>query len=202
MTGGQHESRSGSGSEGPARPRPLYGEYATPEEQRARIHRPDASLALEAGMSPEVPAGRFAEPTRQAVTGASAQKRAAGAGSTADRVVTIGLLAYGLINAVMSAIALADFPSVATTSMQMMGIPGQFTNVEQGRLFGAIAAVAIVVGWAVTAAFSWRRMRTGRITWWVPLVGAVVSYAVVYALLAPAILGDAAFIEYLRSSTP
>ena len=31
------------------RPRPQYGEYATPEEQRARIQQPDATWALETG---------------------------------------------------------------------------------------------------------------------------------------------------------
>ena len=31
----------------PTRPRPQYGEYATPEEQRARIKQPDTTWALE-----------------------------------------------------------------------------------------------------------------------------------------------------------
>ena len=35
-----------------ARPRPQYGEYATPEEQRARIQRPETTGALETGQDP------------------------------------------------------------------------------------------------------------------------------------------------------
>lgn len=198
MTDSPHGARAaGDGAALP--PRPQYGEYATSEEQRARIRSPDASLALDSGVSPAQAARPLA---RTATTTSTAQRtRPAGTRSSADRVVTVGLLAYGLVNVVLSAIALVDLPGVATTTMQTMGIPGDFTNVAQGRLFGAIAAVALVVGWVVTAWFSWRRLRAGRITWWVPLVGAVVSYAVVYALVAPAILGDPAFLDYVTSTT-
>ncbi len=35
------------------RPRPQYGEYATPEEQRARIQHPDVTWALETGQAVE-----------------------------------------------------------------------------------------------------------------------------------------------------
>lgn len=179
------------------RPRPQYGEYATPEEQRARIRQPETTVALESGVAPTT----VARPDRPA-----AVRSPANAGSTsprrADRIITVGLLAYGLITVIMSAMSLIDFPTVASTSMQMMGIPGEFTNVAQGRLFGAIAAIALVVGWMITAWMSWRRIRAGRIAWWVPLAGAAGSYLVVYALLVPAILGDPAFIQYVGSSTP
>ena len=38
--------------------------------------------------------------------------------------------------------------------------------------------------------------------WGLPLGGAAVTYLIVYALLLPAILGDPAFIDYVRSATP
>jgi energy-converting hydrogenase Eha subunit C len=177
---------------GASRPAPQYGQYATPEEQRARIRQPDASIALDAGVSPAT----LAQPAPTAVPApaAVAPRR------RVDRIITVALLAYGLIAVIMTAFSLADFPAVASSSMKMIGIPGEFTNFAQGRLFGAIAAVALVVGWLITAFFSVRRLRKGRLTWWVPLVGAVVTYAIVYALLVPAIIGDPAFMDYVRST--
>ena len=35
------------------RPRPRFGEYASAEEQRARITQPDVTDALSAGVAPE-----------------------------------------------------------------------------------------------------------------------------------------------------
>ncbi len=40
VDGAAHEQPGGPDE----RPRPQYGEYATPEEQRARIQQPDATL--------------------------------------------------------------------------------------------------------------------------------------------------------------
>lgn len=174
--------------------RPAYGEYATPEEQRARIAQPDATFSLDAGVAPAVVAQeRGARGTTPDSVEAKPQR-------TADRVITIALLAYGLFSVALTAISLVDFPTVASTSMEIIGIPGEFTNVAQGRLFGTIAAVALVVGWVVTAWVSWRRLRTGRITWWVPLVGAAATYLVVWALMIPPIVGDPAFIDYVTST--
>lgn len=170
------------------RPRPQYGQYATAAEQRARIQHPNASLSIDAGVSPETSAPAAAAPTR--------------APRSTDRVITIGLLAYGAISVAMSVMGLLDFPGLATASMQMIGVPGEFTNVAQGRLFGGIAAVALVVGYVVTVLGAWRRLRSHRLGWWVPLVGAAVTYIVVYALLIPPILGDPAFVEYVRSTAP
>ncbi len=181
-------SRPAPRSADPLPPRPQYGEYASPEEQRARIRNPNTPAALDAGPTPAPPA--------KAPRAASAGPR------TADRVVTIALLAYGLVNVALTGYSLIDFPTVATMSMRMIGITGDFTNIAQGRLFGAIAAVALVVGWAITALFSWRRIRARKVAWWLPLVGAAVTYLIVYALLLPAILGDPAFIDYVRSATP
>ncbi|MBN9169087.1 MAG: hypothetical protein J0J11_04055, partial [Microbacterium sp.] len=44
-----------------------------------------------------------------------------------------------------------------------------------------------------------RTLRRGRISWWIPLVGAVVTYAVVYICIAVPLLGDPAFMQYVTS---
>ena len=175
-----------SPSEG--RPRPQFGEYATPEEQRARIQQPDATFALDAGVKAEPGA---APPSPQ--QGASG---AAGTRHPVDRIVTVALLAYGAIHVVFSAISFFDLAAVATQALRMLGSAAEFTNDEAARVWGPIAAVVLIVGYLVTLLLSVRRLRSGRITWWLPLAGAAATYVVVYVCLAVPLLGDAAFVEY------
>ena len=70
--------------------RPQYGEYATPEEQRARIRQPDATLSLDEGVHPgTVPA---AAPQHLAVGETDPGRR-----GRIDRIVTFALLALGAL---------------------------------------------------------------------------------------------------------
>ena len=89
---------------GDARPQPLYGQYATPEEQRARIRQPDATWALETGqsVSPAATPPRQPAPPAGARPPSATTKAAPTRGRLVDRVVTVGLLAYGLFAVVSS----------------------------------------------------------------------------------------------------
>ncbi|MEZ3159675.1 DUF6264 family protein [Microbacterium sp. BWT-B31] len=179
------------------RPRPAYGEYATPEEQRARIKDPGAawvySPAADAVVAPEqaAPAQPVPEPAPAGVR--------AGRPHPVDRVVTLALLAYGLINVAFTAFSFLDLASVAQQAMDLMGIEGEFTNVDAARTWGIVAAVVLVVGYVATAALSVLQLRRGRIAWWIPLAGAVATYLVVYVCLAVPLLGDPAFIGYVSN---
>ena len=192
------------------RPRPRYGEYATPEEQRARIQHPDASFALDAGQkleqpapavppSPAAPAARVPGP-RQAGAGTgmpgAGMPGAAPARHPVDRIVTIALLAYGAINVVFSTVSFFDLAALATQALRILGSTAEFTNDEAARVWGPIAAVVLVIGYIVTLLLSVRRVRSGRLTWWLPLVGAAATYVLVYICLAVPLLGDPAFIQY------
>ncbi|HEX5858417.1 MAG TPA: DUF6264 family protein [Microbacterium sp.] len=190
------------GAEPETRPdRPQYGEYATPEEQRARIAQPDATWALETGQAVNAtPAESASVPTAPAARPAGpAAKPVPSRGRLVDRVVTIGLLAYGLFVVISSFVALTDFSTFANMWMDTVGIEGEFTNVAQGRLWGTIAAAVFAFGWLISAVISWQMLRRGRITFWVPLVGALVSYLAVTALLLVPLLGDPAIAQYLTS---
>lgn len=188
------------------RPRPAYGEYATPEEQRARIRQPDATWALDGGHTPAPggvvdggqPAsgsaaapGPFGSPVAPSAPPPRRPRRA-------DRLATLVLLGYGAVQVLFTALSFADLPATAAATMEMMGIPGEFTNVEQARTWGMVAMVVLVLGYVITFGISVRRLRTGRLTWWVPLVGAVIVYAVVNVLIAVVLLGDPAFMDYIR----
>ena len=195
-------------SEPSERPRPQYGEYATPEEQRARIRQPDASWVLESGQSvdgaqavasdPAAPGGYLPHPvapgypvvaTEQAV----ARKR------TADRILTFALLAYGLFNVVTTVSALLDFPRLASTYYDLMGISGTFTNIEAGQLWGRVGLIILVGGYVLTLMISLRRLRAGKLTWWIPLVAGVVVQLVVGICLAIPLVNDPAFQQYAFS---
>ncbi|MEV4666742.1 DUF6264 family protein [Microbacterium sp. LWO12-1.2] len=165
--------------------RPQYGELATPEEQRLAAGLPPLTEVQPAVVAPE--------PAPQAVVAEPARRR------PVDRFATIALLAYGLVNVVMTAMSYLDLPASMNQTMKMMGIDGEFTNFAQGRLWGTIAAIVLVIGWCVTAALSVRRLRRGKLSWWVPIVGAVVTLLVTSICIAVPMMGDPAFMEYVTS---
>lgn len=166
------------------RPAPQYGEYATPEEQRARIRQPDPAAAPPpaAAVQPYAPHPPHARPT----TDAARPTRAA------DRIITFALLAYGLITVVTAVPQMLDFAGFAQTWMEVAGIEADFTNYAAGTLWGRIGAAVFIGGWLLTALISWRSVRRRRISWWIPLLGAVVTFAVVSVCLAVPLMGDPA----------
>lgn len=159
------------------RPRPQYGEYATPEEQRARIARPDATYALETGQ----PVMTAADPAQAApVADASPRPR------LADRVVTIALLSYGLFNVLSSFPAFLDYGAYADTMFAVMGVDAELADPAAGRPWGIAAATLLAVGWIATALLSWWSLRRGRLTWWIPLVaGVVFTFAAGIMMVVP-----------------
>lgn len=183
------------------RPRPQFGEYATREEQQARIKDPDASTALDLGLSPAAGVPPVPPPPVAPGDGEPISGRAR-APHPVDRIVTIVLLAYGAFNVIFSAMSFLNLADVANEALRILGATEEFTNFAAARLWGPIAAIVLVAGFVVTALLSVRRLRAGRITWWLPLVGAVATYLVVYVCLAIPLLGDPAFIGYATSGTP
>jgi len=161
--------------------RPQYGELATPEEQRRAAGLPPLSE-----VAPAAP-----EPIAAAAAPASARPH------PVDRFATIALLAYGLVNVVMTGISYLDLPTVLNEVMKILGIEGEFTDYAAGRLWGTVAAVVLAVGWTATAVLSVRRLRRGRITWWLPIVGAVVTSFLAGICVMVAMMGDPAFADYI-----
>lgn len=171
--------------------RPQYGELATPEEQRRLAGLPPLAEVPFVGTEPAPPLA--GPPHVAARTGASPRRR------PVDRVVTIALLAYGLVNVIITGLSYLDLPTVMNESMKVLGIDGEFTNFAQGKLWGTIAAVVLAVGWAATAAFSVRRMRASKLSWWVPVVGAVITVVVASLCITVPMMGDPAFAEHINT---
>ncbi|MFT4215531.1 MAG: DUF6264 family protein [Microbacterium sp.] len=173
------------------RPRPQYGEYATPEQQRASIRQPaPEDGVLTAASAAVAPHAAVHRPHPPATTTAARPSR------TADRVVTIALLAYGLATVLSALPQLWDFAQFAQTWMEVAGVDATFTNTAQGDTWGRAGAIVLAGGWALTALISWRSLRAGRLAWWIPLVGAIATYIAASLCLVVPLLGDPAVLSH------
>ncbi|WP_226532487.1 DUF6264 family protein [Microbacterium paraoxydans] len=172
--------------------RPQYGELATPEEQRRAAGLPPLD---EVAIAPPAPPAAPIDAAAAPASGGSPTPRR----RPVDRLVTVALLAYGLVNVVVTGLSYLDLPNVMNETMRILGIDGEFTNFAQGRIWGTIGAIVLAAGWAITAALSIRRLRRGRLTWWLPIVGAIVTGVIVSMCIAVPMMSDPAFIAYLTS---
>jgi len=184
----------------PERPaRPQYGEYATPEEQRARIKQPDASRALEEGHAltpapPAVVAPVAKQPSARRPAPASGTVSLAHTDTSdqavrrrnLDRVVTWMLLGYGLFTVVTQIPSYLDYAGFASSFFSILGVNVTLTDPAGAQVWGTAAAVVLGAGWLLTAVLSWLRMRSGHRGWWVPLVGGVVfTFAAACLMIVP-----------------
>jgi len=167
-------------------PRPQYGEYATPEQQAERMRASGAHGAL-----PDAPVFTPHPPHAPATTTAARPTR------TADRIITIALLAYGLLTVLSAVPQLLDFTGFVETWMDVAGVDAEFTAVEVGQRWGLIAALVFAGGWLLTAALSWWSLARRRRAWWIPLVGAIVTFVVVSVCLSVPLLADPAIMDHI-----
>ncbi|OZD53400.1 hypothetical protein CH252_11555 [Rhodococcus sp. 06-1477-1B] len=179
-----------------SRPRPQYGEYATPEEQRARIRRPEVTEALEAGVAPQPePVAEKAPPATPTPMPVPTTR-----GGRVDRIVTFGLLIYGLFTVVTTIIQLLNFPEYANNFARVFRVDATFTNLTAGYVWGAAAAAVTGIGWLFTAMLTWRSMKRGRISFWIPLVGAVITSIVAAVLSLVGMSSDPQFLTAIMGS--
>lgn len=193
------------------RPRPQYGEYATPEEQQARIRQPDATLALDTGqtpgaVAPEIPArpvaGQPAQPPVGPPPGHAAAPAAPAASArattrspqsvTIDRLITFVLLGYGLFQVIGFISGVANFPVFAADMLTTLDGDASVIPAGFGIGWGIAAALVSGLGWLAAAVLSWRRLRSGRVTFWVPLTIGVIGITLSVILVWIPIVSDPA----------
>lgn len=191
----QTDERPGPHGADDMRPRPQYGEYATPEEQRARIKQPDMTRLLESGQDPDALQGAVpadspsltAQPAKSTLTTGGMPR-----GRFADRVATVALLVYGLINVVTSVPSMIDYGSYVGAVLNLLGVTGELADPTAGRPWGIAAALVMAIGWLLTAYISWRSLAAGRVTWWIPLAAGILFTFVTGVLLMVPIVSDPA----------
>jgi hypothetical protein len=195
-----------------SRPRPQYGEYATPEEQRARIRQPDVTAALDTGQSPDEVASASAHrpaagepgssgPGVHSEDGAAAAPARATRGRSIDRIVTIALLAYGFVTMIGAIPAFIDYGTYASNLLETMGVDAELSDPAAGRPWAIAASLVLAFGWMVTAALAAWSMRRGRLSWWIALTGGVVFTFISGILIVVPLLSDPEVLRAMQSFT-
>lgn len=177
-----------SGAEPDPRPGPQYGEYATPEQQRASIREPvREAMSVPVAPSPAAPTPDVAAPPARRP-------------GTVDRIVTVLLLIFGLVNVASSVPALLDYDGYVASFLDALGVDGALADPAAGAPWGIAAALVLVVGLVAAAALSRASLRRGHISFWIPLVAAVVVNLVAAFLAIVPIVGDAALWASIQSA--
>lgn len=203
------------------RKRPQYGEYASQAEQRASIRDPEARR--QAAEAAEHAAGDGASQSREgqsAPSGASGMpllprgdshpasgpvrplygsvRRAGAAGSHRwDLVLTLILLAIGLADLITS---MPEYLHMSQTLDDVYHQLGVTATPEANSASAGLALILIrIVLWLLAAGFSAWRLRVGRLSFWIPLLGAVLSYVAVVIVMITVVLSDPAFQTFLQT---
>ena len=159
------------------RPKPRWGEYADP----APLESFPPPVVPE---SPATPAKSEPAPHRNR-----------------DVIITTALLLLGVWDVVSAWSRYQDLGSALREVFELQGL-GEFTSIEYANEMGSwiniaragILVVAIVVSLLLVA----RR----RLSFWVPLAGAVLAGVVVFALVTMVVLSDPAWAEFIAQSRP
>lgn len=180
-------------SAGIDRPRPSYGEYATPEQvAKARgmsleeYERHLASLAV-----PRTP-----EPAEPSVVPA-ASKPVVRRGRR-NRFATTALLTFGLASVLLSIPGLLQLGDGMQAAFAQQGMAA-YTSFALARTLGLVAIVAQLLVWLVALAASVTALRHGRVSWWIPLTAGVIAVLIVSAVAVAAVVADPAFGTFIGS---
>lgn len=168
------------------RPRPRYGEYAPPgwvsPVEPIVVAEPAATTG-----GPDRPAPSVASPTQRP-------------GSRADRIVTMVLFGLGAYNVVVAVLGAPAFAVSLLALLRDRGFPvDDFTAQDALQRVGVLSAVLAVGLFVLAVVVARRRLAAGRLAFWVPLVAGVVFTVVQAVAVAAVVMGDASFVEALRT---
>jgi hypothetical protein len=186
------------------RPRPEYGEYATPEQQHAakRTDEPfvpvaaptpvgqSSSVGDQSWPGPLVAPQRPQSPTQTPPPAAVVQKPA----RRWDLIVSAGLLGYGLFSVISGFPVYADPVTLLNQIAQLQGL-GHFSPSALATALGIVINATSAVIWVVTAAITYRLLRRGRLAFYVPVIGGVLVAIVGAVCMLVIMLSDPSFID-------
>lgn len=116
-----------------------------------------------------------------------------------DQPITAALLIGGVISVTRVVAFARDLPVSLDESYGEMG-GGRFTATAVASGIGYAICAVQVLALVVAIAVSVPRMREGRSSFWVPLVAAVVAFALTFVLVAVAITTDLPTLPGLTAS--
>jgi hypothetical protein len=180
------------------RPRAQYGEYASPEEQQLARGIPEPTIgAVQHGPPggvhvPVAPQPYAAHPATAQPSGAVSPKPA----HPVDRVVTIVLLAIGLFVLLNGIPGYLNLPQTMQMVYDQLDA-GTYPARDVAASLGVTALVVQAILWIATAASSWAAMKRGRLAWWIPLLGGVLSFIATTVIVSIALFADPGFLDNL-----
>ena len=172
------------------RPRPRYGEYATPQEQAeivAKSMPPVSPLLVPSDHAESVPVPTGAI---EADAASAAPRR------RWDLILSVALLLLGLWNVLGSFAQFSDVSSTIQQVFDMQGI-GQYTPSPAAGAAGTVIIVANVALFAVATWLTVRRLMVGKLAFWIPLTAGVISFVVMMVAVFAVIASDPAWQSYL-----
>lgn len=188
-----------------SRPRPQYGEYASPEEQAKAIGipfqksharpKPTEQQVLTEHPAPTAPAPVSEEHGGAAdVAEQDSKEKTRG---PRDTVLTVVLLGLGLAWVLLSIPGTSDLAGTLDRTYALQGYTGHYGPVALASTLGLIINISSIVLWGVTCAVSIAVLRRHRRAFYIPVIGAAISGIVVIALTLVAMLNDPGLLAYL-----
>ena len=197
------------------RPRPQYGEYATPQEQAKIIADslpPVSSLLVPAPAAPTPPA-TAGHPASASPTAGGSAHRAPDAATRAsanaavrpaaprrrrrwDLILTALLLGYASVNVIGQLMARDMLSTIVTQFFVAQGI-GVYTPTALTTTLGNSLNVVTLTLVAVTVLVTTWMLRRGRVAFWVPIAGGVAATIVALVFVVILLQSDPAFTAYL-----
>lgn len=187
------ESSGSAPSNSGGRPRPQYGEYASPEQQAK-------AMGVTSPPPPNVPAlarptGALAPPPPpygqnlpRAATVATPRRW--------DLMLSAVLLAYGLYSVVSGMFQFADLGALINRVYQMQGI-GQFTTTQLATTLGIVINTSDVVLFVATALITFALLRRGKVAFYVPLIGGAIAGIIALVCILVLMFGDPAYLNHV-----
>jgi hypothetical protein len=177
------------------RPRPQYGEYASPEQQAKAMGAknppplsvPPVASRVTGALAPSPPPPPYGQNLPRAAT-VTAPRRW-------DLMLSAVLLAYGLYGVVSGMFQFADLGALINRVYQVQGI-GQFTTTPLATALGVVINVSDVVLFVATALITFALLRRGRIAFYVPLIGGVIAGLIAVVCILVLVFGDPAYINH------
>jgi hypothetical protein len=189
-----------------SRPRPQYGEYATPEQQRAAIKAPETNPHYAPPAEhPSYPAPSAPVPTDAGERPGSPREPSADPESSAgvlrhpaDRVVTIALLVLGLYNVITTIAGRDGIADQIDRAYRSMGLSGDYAVTPLTGTIADVVAVLFLVLWVAAAGLSSWAILRGKIAFWIPLVAGLVASIVSGVGYLILFLHDPTFLTYMQ----
>ena len=195
---------------GERRPRPQYGEYATPQEQAKIIA--DSLPPVSALLAPPPARPPTARPPTGGGSGHRPPDAATRVGANApvrpatprrtrrwDLVLTAVFLGYASVNVIAQLVSRDTLATIVTQFFVAQGI-GVYTPTALTTTLGNVFNIVTLALFVVTVLATTWMLRRGRVAFWVPIVGGVAATIVALVFVVILLQSDPMFTAHLNGA--